>query len=46
MRRTVRVRFSRFPGASLPEGAEARTEWLWQRWREVDEWIGAQGAAA
>ena len=46
VRRTVRVRFSRFPSASLPEGAEARTEWLWQRWREVDEWIGVQEAAA
>lgn len=46
VRRTVRVRFSRFAGASLPEGREARTDWLWQRWQEVDDWIGAEGAAA
>lgn len=46
VRRTVRIRFSRFPGASLPETREGRTAWLWQRWHEVDDWIGAQGAAA
>ena len=32
------------PGASLPEGREARTDWLWQRWHEVDDWIGEQAA--
>jgi 1-acyl-sn-glycerol-3-phosphate acyltransferase len=46
VRRTVSVRFSRFSGASLPEGREARTTWLWERWHEVDDWIGAQGTAA
>ncbi len=46
VRRTVRVRFSRFAAASLPEGREARTAWLWQRWHEVDDWIGAQQEAA
>jgi methionine synthase I (cobalamin-dependent) len=46
VRRTVRIRFSRFAAASIPEGREARTAWLWQRWHEVDDWIGAQGAAA
>ena len=45
VRRTVHIRFSRFAGSSLPEGREARTAWLWQRWHEVDDWIGAQGAA-
>lgn len=46
VRRTVRIRFNRFPAASLPEGREGRTDWLWQRWHEVDDWIGAQKAAA
>jgi 1-acyl-sn-glycerol-3-phosphate acyltransferase len=46
VRRTVRIRFRRFAGDSLPQGREARTAWLWQRWHEVDDWIGAQGAAA
>lgn len=46
VRRTVRIRFARYPGASLPDGREARTDWLWQRWHEVDDWVGAQGAAA
>ena len=46
VRRTVRIRFSRYPHASLPEGQEARIEWLWQRWHEVDDWIGAQKSKA
>jgi 1-acyl-sn-glycerol-3-phosphate acyltransferase len=46
VRRTVRIRFSRFAGSTLPESREARTDWLWQRWHEVDRWIGAQAAAA
>ena len=44
VRRTVRIRFARYPGASLPEDREARIEWLWQRWHEVDDWIGEQAA--
>ncbi len=44
VRRTIRIRFSRFAGSSLPEGREARTAWLWQRWHEVDDWIGVQAA--
>ena len=46
VRRTVRIRFQPLP-RRLPAGdREGRTAWLWQRWHEVDDWIGAQGAAA
>lgn len=41
VRRTVRIRFLRYERASLPDGREAREAWLWERWREVDGWIGA-----
>ena len=43
VRRTVRIRFSRFPAPRFG-GREARTAWLWQRWHEVDDWIGEQAA--
>jgi hypothetical protein len=36
---TIRVRFERFPAASIPSDPEARIAWLYDRWADVDEWI-------
>jgi 1-acyl-sn-glycerol-3-phosphate acyltransferase len=35
----LRVAVWRHPAASVPGGRAARVEWLYERWREVDEWI-------
>lgn len=40
--RVVRVRFWRVPFASIPSTREARTEWLFEHWGRVDEWVGRQ----
>lgn len=42
---TVHVRFWRHEAEELPGGGEARATWLYERWREVDDWI-AQNTAA
>jgi 1-acyl-sn-glycerol-3-phosphate acyltransferase len=42
---TVRVRFWRHPAASVPAGEQERTEWLYARWQELDDWVGAQRRA-
>lgn len=36
---TVRVAFWRIPAASVPRG-EACTEWLFEQWQRVDDWVG------
>lgn len=38
---TVRVRFQRFRAADIPSGDEQRVAWLYDRWQEIDTWIGA-----
>ncbi len=44
---TIHVRFQRFPGSEVPEGREDKVEWLYDRWQEVDDWVGEKlGAAA
>jgi len=37
--RTLRVRLRRFEATSIP--TEARDTWLFDRWRELDDWIDA-----
>jgi 1-acyl-sn-glycerol-3-phosphate acyltransferase len=39
---TVRVRFQRFPIESIPDDPESRVSWLYDRWEEVDAWIGSR----
>jgi len=39
---TVRVRFWRYPASEIPEGREAMTAWLYERWLELDAWVGEQ----
>ena len=40
---TVRVRFWRFPAAEVPATEDERVGWLYRRWQELDDWIGAGG---
>lgn len=38
----IGVRFWRIPAEEVPTGEEARTKWLYERWQELDDWIGEQ----
>jgi 1-acyl-sn-glycerol-3-phosphate acyltransferase len=37
---TVRLKFWRFPAASVPRERDELTVWLYERWQELDDWIG------
>jgi 1-acyl-sn-glycerol-3-phosphate acyltransferase len=39
----IAVRFWRSPAAEIPDTEQERIEWLYARWLEVDEWVGAPG---
>jgi 1-acyl-sn-glycerol-3-phosphate acyltransferase len=39
---TVRIRFWRHAAASIPADAAARRVWLYDRWQELDDWVGEQ----
>lgn len=43
---TIRVRFRRHPAAEIPAGERERTEWLYARWQELDDWVGQALAGA
>ena len=43
--KTVKIRFWRYPASELPSGEKARTEWLYDRWQMIDDWVGEQIAA-
>jgi 1-acyl-sn-glycerol-3-phosphate acyltransferase len=49
---TVRLKFWRFPAAEVPRERDKLIVWLYERWQELDDWIGeirlagAVGAAA
>lgn len=36
----LRIRFQRFPGAAIPQTRRGRVEWLFDRWEEIDAWLG------
>jgi 1-acyl-sn-glycerol-3-phosphate acyltransferase len=38
---TVRLRFWRYPAAEVPADRDALVAWLYDRWQELDDWIGA-----
>ena len=40
--RVVRVRFWRVSFESIPKSHEERTDWLFENWSRVDEWVGRQ----
>ena len=37
---TVQVRFRRYAAAESPTGREALVRWLYERWQELDDWVG------
>ena len=41
---TVHIRFWRHAAADVPAGEEARTAWLYERWQELDDWVGERRA--
>jgi 1-acyl-sn-glycerol-3-phosphate acyltransferase len=43
---SIRVKFWRHAADSIPDGDEARTAWLYERWQEVDDWIGTHRGVA
>lgn len=45
LRRPVEIRVWRHDRATVPEGDEARLDWLYARWAEMDEWIDQRLAA-
>lgn len=38
----VRIRFWRYPASEIPREREALIAWLYERWQELDDWIGQQ----
>src|SRR5262249_36977437 len=38
---TVRIKCWRHPADSIPSTEDERTRWLYARWQEMDDWIGA-----
>jgi len=43
---TIRVRFWRCPASEVPREPEAQVEWLYERWQELDDWIGGTRSGA
>jgi 1-acyl-sn-glycerol-3-phosphate acyltransferase len=41
---TVRLKFWRFPAADVPRERDKLIEWLYERWQELDDWIGEMRA--
>jgi 1-acyl-sn-glycerol-3-phosphate acyltransferase len=37
---TVRLKFWRFPAANVPSDRDELVTWLYDRWQELDDWIG------
>ncbi|MFV8755263.1 1-acyl-sn-glycerol-3-phosphate acyltransferase [Nannocystaceae bacterium ST9] len=42
--RTIHVQFWRYAAASLPADDEARAEWIYDRWAELDRWVASRGS--
>jgi 1-acyl-sn-glycerol-3-phosphate acyltransferase len=43
---TVKMKFWRFPASDVPDGREEKIAWLYDRWQELDDWVGAMIAGA
>jgi 1-acyl-sn-glycerol-3-phosphate acyltransferase len=41
---TIRVKFWRTPAAEIPQDESGRIEWIYERWQELDDWIGSHRA--
>jgi 1-acyl-sn-glycerol-3-phosphate acyltransferase len=37
---TVRLKFWRFPAAEVPSARDELIVWLYDRWQELDDWVG------
>jgi hypothetical protein len=37
---TVRLKFWRYPAAEVPSDRDELITWLYDRWQELDDWIG------
>lgn len=44
MDREIRMRWWLVPAAEVPEGEEARIDWLYAWWARIDAWVGASQA--
>jgi len=42
---TVRLKFWRFPAAEVPSDHDSVVRWVYERWQELDDWIGELRAA-
>ena len=42
---TIRLKFWRFPAADVPCGHDELIAWLFDRWQELDDWIGEARSA-
>jgi 1-acyl-sn-glycerol-3-phosphate acyltransferase len=40
---TVRLKFWRFPAAEVPSDRDELIVWLYERWQQLDDWIGEAG---
>ncbi len=40
--RTIAVRLQRFARADIPTDPDGATRWIFERWAEVDAWVGAR----
>ena len=40
--REIKIRFWRYDGTTIPAGDTARTEWLYDKWQMIDDWVGEQ----
>jgi 1-acyl-sn-glycerol-3-phosphate acyltransferase len=38
----IRVRFWRVPANEIPATDDERVTWLYERWQQLDDWVGAQ----
>jgi 1-acyl-sn-glycerol-3-phosphate acyltransferase len=41
---TVRLKFWRFAAAEVPRERDELIVWLYERWQELDDWVGKMGA--
>ena len=44
VKKTVRIKFWRERGASIPAGRDAQLSWLAARWQRLDDWLEGQRA--
>lgn len=40
----IEVLIRRYPAAEVPNDPDERTAWLYQRWQELDDWVGERRA--